>query len=81
MPSVLIRERVRRLALAAQRSHDVWTADREARDQAIEDADLDGLSIREIADLTGLTNQRVHQVVLERTAARQHRLARAAGVA
>ena len=81
MPSVLIRERVRRLALAAQRSHAVWEVDREARDAAIEDADLDGFSLREIADLTGLTSQRVHQVVLERTAARQHRLAKKVGLA
>lgn len=70
--------RVRRLAAAARRSEDLATADREARDQAIEAADLAGHSVREIAREAGLSVGRVQGVIVERTAIRQADLVRAA---
>lgn len=74
-----MREKLGRLGRAAAAAED-WAADaREARDQAIEQADLDGWSVREIADASGLSRPRVHQVVIARTAARQARATRPAG--
>jgi hypothetical protein len=73
-------ERVERLAAAARASQDLADADREARDQAIEEADLEGASRREISRAAQLSSTQVQAVVLRRTAERQDRLARAAGL-
>jgi transposase len=73
-------ERLRRLGAAAKASDDLAANDREARDAEIEQADADGLSTREISKAVGMSASRIHAIVLKRTAARQARLARAAGL-
>lgn len=72
-------ERLRRLGEAARASEAVAAEDRAARDAAIEEADQDHVSVREIARAVGMSPSRVHSVILERTAARQARIAAAAG--
>lgn len=49
---------------------------REARDAAIEAANLAGLSVREIARAAGIAPRSVQVVIITRTAARQARLTR-----
>lgn len=70
---LMVRERLRRLAAAARASQELADVDRSARDDEIEQADLAGLSYREIAGETGLSAQRVQAIVLVRTAERQQR--------
>lgn len=48
--------------------------DREARDRAIEDADLERLSVREIARATGLDPTHVSRILTKRIAERQARV-------
>lgn len=72
-----VRERLRRLAAAARASQELADADREARDAEIEQADIAGLSYREIAAEVGMSAAGVQRIVLVRTAERQQR-ARAA---
>lgn len=74
-------ERLRRLGVAARASEELAKLDREALDSAIEAADLADLSTREIARYSGLPPSTVHAIVIRRTAARQARLAKAAGIA
>ena len=66
-----LREKLRRLGEAARISEEVAADDREARDTAIEEADLAGLGIRQIATDTGMSPGRVARIVVNRTAARQ----------
>lgn len=73
-----VRERLQRLGAAARRSDDVAKDDRETRDDAIEQASIEGLSVRQISHDVGLSPAAVHQIVISRTAARQQRLADAA---
>ncbi len=74
-------ERLRRLGLAAEASERAAAADRESRNAEIEAAHLDGMSAREIAREVGMSPSAVHSIVVERTAARQRRIAQAAGLA
>lgn len=67
-----LRIRLARLAEAARVSARTAADDRKARDDAIEDADLGGMSMREIARHTGLSPGHVQRVVLARTQARQN---------
>lgn len=69
-----VRERLQRLAAAARRSAEIAYGDRESRDAAIEQASIEGLSVRQIAYDTGLGKSAIQQIVLKRTAARQARL-------
>lgn len=71
-------ERVRRLAVAARASEELAGGDREARDAAIEAAELAGYSVREIADASRYSVARVHGIVVDRRAARQARQVQAA---
>lgn len=73
-----VRVRLRRLAVAAARSEELAAADREARDDAIEQASIEGLSVRLIAGDTGLSKSRIQAIVLDRAAQRQAGLLRAA---
>jgi len=73
--------RLHRLTEACRRAQDTAAAAREARDAAVEDADGEGHSVREIARQSGLSASRVHDIVLARAAARQQRLAEHAGLA
>jgi DNA-directed RNA polymerase specialized sigma24 family protein len=69
-------ERLRRLGAAYAASRDLHAGDREALHREIEAADLEDMSVREIARLSGVSPGRVHAIVVERTAARQDRLTR-----
>lgn len=73
-------ERLRRLGAAARASQAVADDDREARDAAIEAADLAGLSVREIAQLADVSPSRVQTIIVVRTAARQAAHAHAVGL-
>jgi hypothetical protein len=73
-------DRVRRLAAAANRSQQLADDDREARDAAIEEAEGEGLSVRQISDASGLSVGGVQGVIVKRTAARQARLRKGAGL-
>lgn len=73
-------ERVKRLASAERRSAELHEGDREARDNAIEEASLAGHSVREIATAAGMSVSRVQTIVIGRQAERQDRLAKAAQV-
>lgn len=63
--------RLTRLAAAAKISRQVASDDVEARDTEIEHADLQGMGIREISRLTGLSPGNVQRIIARRTAARQ----------
>ncbi len=76
-----LRERLRRLGTAVRISEELAEDDREARDAAIEEADLAGLGVRQIAKDTGLSPGRAQAIITARTAARQARQARAVGLA
>ncbi len=73
--------RVRRLSAAARHSQELAEDDREARDAAIEEAEGQGLSVREIANACGLSVGGVQGVIVKRTAARQRRLLSQSGLA
>jgi transposase len=75
-----VRARLQALGSAARRSDDLAADDRDARDAAIEQASLEGLSVREIAEDVGMSKSTVQQIILKRTAARQAQLADAAGL-
>jgi len=75
-----VRARLQALGSAARRSEETAADDRDARDAEIEQASIQGLSVREIAEDVGLSKSAVQQIILVRTAARQDRLARAAQV-
>lgn len=75
-----LRERLRRLGEAVRISEELAADDREARDQVIEEADLAGLGVRQIAKDTGMSPARVNTIITERTAARQARQRQAAGL-
>jgi hypothetical protein len=66
-----LEERLRRTASAALISEDQAADDRDARNRTIEEADLAGVGIREIARLTGLTATHVQRIIVQRTAIRQ----------
>lgn len=66
-----LEERLRRTAAAALASEDQAADDRDARNSTIEEADMAGLGIREIARLTGLTATHVQRIVVNQTAIRQ----------
>ena len=73
-----LRERLARTARAARASAMIADGDREARDAVIEQASMEGMSVRDIARDAGLPASTVQQIVLRRTAARQDELARRA---
>jgi len=66
-----LEERLRRTASSALISEDQAADDRDARNRTIEEADLAGIGIREIARLTGLTATHVQRIIVQRTAIRQ----------
>ena len=66
-----LEERLGRTANAALASEDQAADDRDARNRTIEEADLAGIGIREIARLTGLTATHVQRIIVQRTAIRQ----------
>lgn len=76
-----LRERLRRLGAAARLSEEVAADDREARDAVIEEADLAGLGVRQIAKDVDLSPGRAQAIITARTAVRQARQARAVGLA
>jgi AraC-like DNA-binding protein len=81
MDTVLrLRERLRRLGAAARAAEQLAQDAREGRDAEIEQADVAGLGIRQIATDVGMSPSRVQRIVLERTAARQAGQARAVGL-
>jgi len=63
--------RLERTSVAAHDAAQHAKDDREARDRVIEEADLAGMGIREIARHTGLAPGHVQRIVGARTAARQ----------
>jgi hypothetical protein len=65
------RQRLGRLALAAQRSRDAWVDAREARDRAITSAEAGGWTVREIADATELSSAQIGRIIVAQAAARQ----------
>jgi hypothetical protein len=67
-------QRLRRLTVAAENAAQAWTDAREARDEEIEAADLDGDSVRRIAREAGLSPSHVDRIIARRTAERQDRL-------
>lgn len=69
-------ERLRRLGRAYHSSRQLHAGDRAALAEEIEAADLDGMTVREIARATGLSASRVQAIIVDRTAARQDRLTR-----
>lgn len=73
-----VRERMRRLAVAAARSEQLAADDRDARDKSIMEAIDEGISVRVIAADTGLSKSRIQAIGVERTAARQAELERQA---
>ncbi len=73
-------ERLRRLGDAARASDQLAEEDREARNRAIEEADLEGWSNREIGRWVGMSPSAVHGIIVARTAARQAAAARAVGL-
>lgn len=75
-----LRERLRRLGTAVRISEEIAEDDREARDAVIEEADLAGLGVRQIAKDAGLSPGRAQAIITARTAARQARQARAVGL-
>lgn len=74
-------ERLRRLGDAARASETLAEADRLARNNAIEDAEREGWTNREIGRWVGMSPSRVHAILLDRAAARQAAAAKAAGLA
>ena len=66
-----LEDRLQRTAAATRASEDQARDDRDARNSVIEEADLAGIGIREIARLTGLTPTHVQRIVLRLTATRQ----------
>lgn len=75
-----LRERLRRTGAAAKAAEDHATDAREARDAAIEDADLAGMTAQEIARHVDLARSRVTVIVGEQTAARQAAAKHATGL-
>jgi hypothetical protein len=64
-------QKLGRLADAARTSAQLAADDRESRDRAIEDADLEHLSVREIARATRLDPTHVSRILTRRIAERQ----------
>lgn len=73
-------ERLRRLGEAARASERLAEEDREARNRAIEEADQEGWTNREIGRWVGMSPSTVHGIVVARTAARQAAAMKAAGL-
>ncbi len=73
-------EKLRRLGNAARQSAKLAEEDRHARDTAIEEAEQDGMRVREISRRVGLSVATVHGVLVVRAAARQEQIRRAAGL-
>ncbi len=67
--------RLRRTSSAARAARQAHLDAAEARDQAIEDADVALVSMAEIGRLTGMAVSHVQRIVAKRTAARQARQA------
>lgn len=72
--------RLARLADRARASRKQAADDRRARDDVIEEADRAGYSLSRIGRITGQAPANVQRIVAIRTAARQARARRAAGV-
>lgn len=64
-------ERLTRLAERARMSQKVASDDREARDDAIEEADLANVPLLRIVKRTKMSRSHVDKVILKRTGARQ----------
>lgn len=75
-----VEARLIKLANAAKAAGDVAEDAKEARDAAIEEADLDGMSTKRIAKLVGLSRSGTALIIEKRTAARQAALRRGAGI-
>lgn len=71
-------ERLRRLGEAARASEKLAEEDREARNRAIEEAEAEGWSNRDIARWVGMSPSTVHGIIVARVAARQAAALRAA---
>lgn len=72
--------RLQRLGAKAHASRALAADDREARDKAIETADSAGMAMAEIGRNVGLGTSQIQRILAARTAARQARTRRAAGV-
>jgi len=79
-PMEPIRVRLQRLGDAARAAEDTATDAREARDAAIEEADLAGMSVLEIGRHVGLARSRITVLVAAQTARRQAAAREAAGL-
>lgn len=66
-----LEERLRRTGAAVRASEEQAKDDRATRDQTIEEAEMAGLGIREIARLVQLTPTHVERIVIKRVAERQ----------
>lgn len=66
-----LEERLRRSAAAARAGKDQSVDDMDARNRVIEEADLAGIGIREIARITDLTPTHVQRIIIKLTATRQ----------
>lgn len=62
---------IRRLADAARESARIAGEDREARDAAIAQGDQDGLGLRHLARISGLSVSHVQRIIVMATATRQ----------
>jgi len=70
-PRGQLAQRLARLAEAARRTSQAAADDREARDEAIADADELGMGIREIARHTNMVVSHVQRIVAAKAAERQ----------
>jgi hypothetical protein len=75
-----LREQLRRLGAAVRVVEDQAADAREARDVKIEEADVAGLGVRQIAADLAMSPARVQAIITARTAARQARQRRALGL-
>ncbi len=66
-----MRERLARLAAAAREAHAHVDAALAVRDEAIADADAEGLGMRYIARATDLHPSLVHRIIVRKTIERQ----------
>lgn len=74
------RERLARLADAAREAHAHVDAALQVRDEAIADADENGLGMRYIARATQLHPSLVHRIIVRKTVERQMDAVHAAGL-
>jgi hypothetical protein len=73
IPVGVLEERLRRTAAAARASEEQARDDRDTRNAVIEEADVAGIGVREIARLTDLAHTHVGRIIVKATATRQAR--------